>query len=156
LIKYNQIQIQKNDNYKQTNQLNKNQVQNSQNFEKLVDSLNMIKYRLFRSFFEGLYFHINRSRLYFSGSEGRLSIHNLSQDINVNSANELDIQTSTHVNIQNKNSKSFMNDNSLVIMSAEANEENSDCKKDKLKESNNQNSWYVSASVDKFKLSNLN
>jgi len=49
-----------------------------------------------------------------------------------------------------------MNDNSLVIMSAEANEENSDCKKDKLKESNNQNSWYVSASVDKFKLSNLN
>jgi len=34
-----------------------------------------------------------------------------------------------------------MNDNSLVIMSAEANIENSDCKKDKLKESNNQNSW---------------
>jgi len=88
-----------------------------------------------------LYFQINRSRLYFSGSEGRLSIHNLSQDINTNSANEFDMQTSTQLNIPVKNTKSFMNDNSLVIMSAEANIENSDCKKDKLKESNNQNSW---------------
>jgi len=75
---------------KSNNKTKKNSVINSQNYEKLVESLNMIKYRIFRSFFEGLYFQINRSRLFFSGSEGRLSIHNISQDINPHSIDQMD------------------------------------------------------------------
>lgn len=85
-----------------------------------------------------MYFQINRSRLYFSGSEGRLSIHNLSQDMNGNADHDSHMHTQLHPGHTQSN---FMHDNSLVVMSAEAHEDiHSDCKQDKLKESQNHNS----------------
>lgn len=89
-IENNDINQRNISNSKSNNKTKKKSVINSQNYEKLVESLNMIKYRIFRSFFEGLYFQINRSRLFFSGSEGRLSIHNISQDINPHSIDQMD------------------------------------------------------------------